>query len=264
MKLRLAILLFVLVITVIFSGYFFWYQYFAPAGTTLPYIDKPIINADLSSNLSGNQNQPVMDNGEAAKEPAFKSEQYHLIKILKVPFTVQAPFANWELPYKEACEEAAMIMIVDWLSGRTDLRLPPAEADQRILELVSWEAEHGYAIDLTAAEVVKVLAERFSIKAEVKPYHADEVRREIEAGRPVILPAAGRLLGNPYFRRPGPLYHMLLVRGFDGEEFITNDPGTKRGENFRYHASVFQKAIHDWNGGEVELGEQVMIVVVGK
>ncbi|MFH1866712.1 MAG: C39 family peptidase [Patescibacteria group bacterium] len=261
MKLRLVILLFVLIVTVIFSGYFLGHQYWTPDNTDLSYIDKPIINSELFVNLSNNQNHPKADNNEVTTEPELKSKQDHLIKILKVPFTVQAPHANWDMPYQEACEEAAMIMVADFVSGRNDLRLPPEEADQRILALIAWEEEQGYAIDVTAAEVAKILSERWGIGAEIRSYDAEKLRSEIVLGKPVILPAAGRLLGNPYFRNPGPLYHMLVVKGYEGEEFITNDPGTRRGENFRYHYSVFDRAVHDWNGGEVENGEQVMIII---
>lgn len=198
---------------------------------------------------------------ETLTQPPTPEPAGHAITILPVPFTVQAPYANWDLPYQEACEEASMIMLVDFVLGRKDLRLPPAEADDRILELVQWEANNGYTIDITVAEVVEVLQKRFNIKAAVRPYSAEAVRQEISAGRPVILPAAGRLLGNPYFRTPGPLYHMLVVKGYEGDEFITNDPGTKRGENFRYHYSAFDKAVHDWNGGDVGNGQQVMVVL---
>lgn len=201
------------------------------------------------------------DSEPQALEPTPKEPKEHAIKVLPVPFTVQAPFANWDMPYQEACEEAAMIMVVEFLSGQANLRLAPEEANKKILELIQWETDNGYAIDITAAEVVKVLNERFGVRAEVKPYSTEVIKQEINSGHPVILPAVGRLLGNPYFRQPGPLYHMLVVKGFDGEEFITNDPGTRRGENFRYHYSIFDRAVHDWNGGEVESGEQVMIVL---
>ncbi|MFA4937454.1 MAG: C39 family peptidase [Patescibacteria group bacterium] len=263
MKARLTILLILLLIVIIGTGYFLGQQYLISDNTDLSYIDKPIISTDLALNLSNNQNQPIADNTEIVLEPELNPKQDHLIKILKVPFTVQAPFANWDMPYQEACEEASIIMVADFVANRDVLRLEPVEADQRILELIEWEEDNGYAIDITALEVVKVLEQRFNINSRVEPYNAQVIKEEIQAGHPVILPAAGRLLDNPYFHQPGPLYHMLVVKGYDGDEFITNDPGTKRGENFRYRYSVFDRAVHDWNGGEVENGEQVMIVVLG-
>ena len=187
--------------------------------------------------------------------------QEHAIKVLKVPFTSQAPLADWNMPYQEACEEASMIMVAEFLQGNNRMRIPIEEADNLILELVAWEAKHGYKVDLTAQEVASVLMERYGIQAEAVPYNAAMIREELKAGRPVIIPAAGRLLGNPYFTPPGPLYHMLVIKGYEVDEFITNDPGTRRGENYRYTESVLSYAVHDWNGGEVESGEQLMIII---
>lgn len=187
----------------------------------------------------------------------------HRITVLPVPFTVQAPHANWELPYQEACEEASMIMVAEFFSGRKELRLAPDEADQLILQLVAWETDHGFPMDVTAAEVVSILGQRFGIQSKLVPYDEALLRSELTAKHPVILPAAGRALGNPFFKQPGPLYHMLVVKGYEGDEFIVNDPGTRRGESYRYHKSAFTRAVHDWNGGEVDYGSPVMIVVEG-
>ena len=89
-----------------------------------------------------------------------------------------------------------------------------------------------------------------------------QIKEQIAQNNPVILPAAGRELKNPNFKAPGPLYHMLVVRGWlsDGR-IITNDPGTRRGEGYIYDKSVLWDAIHDWNGGNVASGQKVMIVV---
>ncbi len=220
-----------------------------------------IINASISNT---NADVPIVREEPVKTEPekiVVNNEQTHSIKIISVPFTSQAPFANWDMPYQEACEEASMIMIEDFSKGIKSQRIEPSEADSRILDLVKWEENKTYPIDLTAQEVVRVLFERFGIKARVAPYSANLIRQQINAGRPIILPAAGRLLGNPNFHQPGPLYHMLVVKGYEGDEFITNDPGTRRGENYRYHFSAFDKAAHDWNGGDVENGEQAIIIL---
>ena len=76
------------------------------------------------------------------------------------------------------------------------------------------------------------------------------------------MPAAGELLDNPHFKSP-PLYHMLVVRGFDSHQdiFITNDPGTRRGESYAYNRQKLFAAIHDWNNGDVLNGDKKMIVV---
>lgn len=56
---------------------------------------------------------------------------------------------------------------------------------------------------------------------------------------------------------------MLVITGFDDAKniFITNEPGTRRGESFAYDQQKLFAAIHDWNNGDVLHGEKKMIVV---
>ena len=187
----------------------------------------------------------------------------HAITVLAVPFTPQAPYAVWDETHQEACEEASMLMVAEYYDGNRQPRFDKNYANEKILELVAWEEEHGYPIDVTAAQVVSILKERYGLIARVEPYSAAAVRSAIQAQQPVILPAAGKLLGNPNFRNGGPLYHMLVVKGYEGDEFITNDPGTRKGESYRYQGSVIAGAVHDWNGGDVTNGVQIMVVLGG-
>lgn len=188
-----------------------------------------------------------------------------------VPFAPQAPYAVWDDLHNEACEEASMLMAGSYFKGKP---LNAHVMEQGILNLVKWQTQHGYTVDVTAAEVVAILRDYFQLPARLLPNPtADAIRTELAAGRLIIVPAAGRRLGNPYYRRPGPLYHMLVIRGYDTAtgEFITNDPGTKRGEGYRYRPPVLLAATHDWpkpgktkadvTDAEMEAGARVVIVV---
>ncbi len=188
----------------------------------------------------------------------------HSIVILPVPFTVQAPQANWAMPYQEACEEASMVMAAEYFKGQKKGKLDIIYANREILKLIQWEKKNrGFYEDTTASEVVSILQDYYSLQARVEKYDAEKIKQFLSKKQLVLLPAAGRKLGNPYFQRPGPLYHMLVIKGYQDNEFITNDPGTKRGENWRYKESVLASAVHDWNNGEVDKGEPVMIIVEG-
>jgi len=180
---------------------------------------------------------------------------------LKVPFTPQAPHANWELPYGEACEEASALMVHYFFEKKTFTK---ESADKEIKKLVDFQnKKYGFYKDSTADETARFIKDHWKYKkVRVIPASIDAIKQELAAGRPVIIPAAGRLLGNPNFRRPGPLYHMLVVKGYtkDGK-FITNDPGTRNGANYVYDQKVLMNAIHDWNGGDVNKGKKVIIVV---
>ena len=182
---------------------------------------------------------------------------------LDIPFGSQAPFANWDLPYQETCEEAAAIMAHYYLAGK---KLNPKIMDEEILALIEWEKKtFGYYEDTTAEEMARILREYFGHKnIEVRyEFTIDDIKKEVALGHPVILPAAGRLLGNPNFRQPGPIYHALVIKGFTKNKIITNDPGTRNGHNFLYDPKVLMDAIHDWNSEDILLGKKAMVIVGG-
>ena len=74
---------------------------------------------------------------------------------------------------------------------------------------------------------------------------------ELEAGHLVIIPTNGQALKNPNFTLPGPERHMLVVKGYDyeTEEFITNDPGTRNGADYRYKKDLLFEAIRNYKTG---------------
>ncbi len=73
-----------------------------------------------------------------------------------------------------------------------------------------------------------------------------EIANHLRAGRPVIVPLAGRMLKNPYYTPPGPAYHMLVVKGITAlGDLIVNDVGTKHGHGFLYNPKIFLAAMHD-------------------
>lgn len=180
---------------------------------------------------------------------------------LNIPFASQAPSGNWSMPYQEACEEASVIMAHRYFTGQS---LDAETMDKELLALIAWEEEtFGFSADTNAEEMARVLREYFKHRTvEVRyEFTIDDIKRELSAGHPVILPAAGRLLPNPYFRQPGPIYHVLVVKGYTASKIITNDPGTRKGKDFLYDPETLMKAIHDWNAENMLGGQKVMIVV---
>ena len=181
---------------------------------------------------------------------------------IRMTFVPQAPFANWDEAHGEACEEMSLILVHHYLKGTP---LSFEQAEQELQALLKWETENGYDIDVTAEEVAQIARDYYGHEAKaVSNITIDDIKKEVAQGNPVIVPAAGRKLGNPYFSGAGPWYHMLVVTGFDNDEFVTHDVGTKRGENYRYDQHVFFDAIHDWTGvkEEIEKGPKAMVVVV--
>ncbi len=183
---------------------------------------------------------------------------------LRIPFTTQAPYQNWDLPYQEACEEASVIMVHAFYQGEAGV-IPKEKAKQAIDDFVNYENKTlGYYKDTDADDLAKVIKGYLGYdEVIIKPVKSiEDIKRVVANGYPVILPASGKLLKNPNFRNGGPLYHMLVVKGYTDKKIITNDPGTRRGADYTYSPEVLMNAIHDWNGGNVEHGEKLMIVIM--
>lgn len=182
---------------------------------------------------------------------------------LDVPFTSQAPHRNWSDPYQDFCEEASVLMAMSYVEGE-DISNPDV-ADAKMLAIKSFEEKRfGYHKDTNIAETAIIVKEfyKYSKVAVVKNPSIPDIKRALSEGKVVVIPAAGRELGNPYFTQPGPLYHMLVIKGYTKNgDFITNDPGTFRGANFIYSPEVLMNAIHDWNNGNVDEGAKVMMIV---
>lgn len=183
---------------------------------------------------------------------------------LDVPFTSQAPTGDWNLPYQEACEEASAIMVDGYYRGKSG-KIPPAAAKKMIDALVAFEQQkYGEYKDTDAIATARFIRDYFAYtKVLVRPLrHANEIKTALANGYPVIVPASGKQLGNPNFRNGGPTYHMLVVKGYTKNRFITHDPGTRRGADYLYTFDTLLRAAHDWNNGDVLRGKPMLIVVL--
>lgn len=220
------------------------------------------VEANLKLNNMDDKKQVAGDEEQKTKKEKIEIEKIPEEFNLDVPFTSQAPHAIWDEIHKDACEEASALM-AGWFVLEKDI-LSADQVDREILKIVDWEKRYfGYWKDTDAEKTAEILKNYFGLKdTEVKTINSvEDIKREIAKGNPVIVPMAGRELGNPYYTPPGPYYHMLVAKGYTEDRIITNDPGTKRGKDFLYKNEVFWNAIHDWNNGDVIGGEKVMIVV---
>ena len=183
----------------------------------------------------------------------------------KVPFTSQAPYANWDETRKEACEEASALMVGRYFRGDREDTIDPAASDKAILEMVEWQtANFGGHFDLTLEQEQQLIAAFYpDLRSEIVTASAQRIVEDLQKGNLIIIPAAGQALGNPYFRAPGPIYHMLVVIGVRGTKFITNDPGTKRGKDYLYDQKKLLGAVHEWTGDPATInnGRAVMLIV---
>ena len=180
---------------------------------------------------------------------------------LQVPFTSQAPFGDWRQPWQDACEESVITMVDGFYNKYT---LPPNRAKKEILKALDVKEQYfGVSEDEDADQMVRHINQFYSWEAYVVDAPSiDLIKREIDQGRPVILPVYGKALKNPHFRNNGPNYHTLVISGYDDvtQEFITQEPGTKYGKNYRYGYAQLMDAMHDFvEGGKMETGRKVAI-----
>lgn len=175
--------------------------------------------------------------------------------LLTVPFTAQAPLGNWNDPLQQdGCEEASALMAVSWAKNQ------PLGTQTEVIDVIRtiglWEIDmFGPGYDTSAQDTADRILnqyfgwENYAVKELSSP---QQIARELIAGNLVITPMDGQRLGNPYFTAPGPERHMLVIKGYDAEklEFITNDPGTRQGENYRYAISTLWDSIRDYPTGD--------------
>ncbi len=178
---------------------------------------------------------------------------------LDVPFTSQAPEKNWEQPWQDACEEAAVLMLDAYYKK---YNLSPLFAKDEIIKMVEWEQTRNLGKSIEIKEIKEIFSDYFNFKSEIiENPTVEQIKRFIANGNPVLAVADGKVLPNPHYRNGGPVYHALIIRGYDEDEFITNDPGTQFGRGFKYKYDDLMNAIHEWNGGDVKNGRKVILVV---
>lgn len=186
-----------------------------------------------------------------------------------VPFTSQAPLAQWQdSRQQDGCEEASAAMAMAWVNqgkgkSKTDWR-------KEILAISDFEKEkYDEYRDISLADIKAwIFKGYYDYEAvEIKTIkNADAILKELEAGNLILAPMNGRLLKNPYFTAPGPERHMVLIKGYDytAKQFITNDPGTRRGENYRYSSKVIFNAIRayttGYHGPFAKIPKQILVV----
>jgi len=235
-------------------------------------IKKENVSADLPvrDSTSLDQNNLKRANLEMPEERVVieKKETSAEVKLplkvfVSVPFTTQAPFSKWDEYHEEACEEASLLMVQYFLQKK---KLTKEIAESEIQKMIAFQIKnYGDYMDSTAQEIVKLASDFYGIKnlKVIYDFSKEDLKKELAKGNPVIVPAAGRLLGNPNFTAPGPLYHALVLKGYDGDTIITNDPGTRKGEGYRYDINTLYNAIHDFTGdkNKIEMGKKAMIAI---
>ena len=152
-----------------------------------------------------------------------------------------------------------------YLTGDRQAVIPAARVEKEISDLTVWQDKNlGYHLDSTAEETARMIEGFYGLKTEIfNDYTLSDIKDQLNLQHVVILPVNGRLIGNPNYKRPGPIYHMLVIRGYTAGGLITNDSGTRRGQNYPYAFKTLHSAGADWDHktGAIDQTKKTMIVV---
>lgn len=248
-------------VSILFGGAIFWLWQDV-------FVDHPIEivnNIPLSSNIVVASSTVVSDDNST--ETVVDSPLTGRLVLgrndinLDVPYTSQAPERDWNQPWQDACEEAAVLMLDAYYKG---YNLSPLFAKDEMKKMIDWEEARGWESSIPIDRIKILLEDYVKLKRTVKIIEnptVEIIKSHIATGHPVLVVADGKVLPNPYYSNDGPVYHALIIRGYTEDKFIINDPGVNRGRNFVFKISDVMNAIHDWNNGDVARGKKVVIVV---
>jgi len=195
---------------------------------------------------------------QTATEPVDERAELPTNINLAIDFMSQAPLAVWDQLHEDACEEASLLIVKHYID---DLPIgSPESFDTEINDLVDYENTHSFGPSITLQDLNQIAAAKFNLTGAVKTTTVESIKIELATGRPVIVGAAGKILPNPNFRNGGPNYHMLVIKGYTATEFITNDPGTRKGHNFVYKYDDLMNSIHNWDSDNILNGAKEFLV----
>lgn len=192
------------------------------------------------------------------------------IILQNVNFTSQAPFSQWtDLRQEDGCEEASSFMAVKWAMGQSFTK---QDALDSILGSSTFtQKKYGEYRDISTDDTLNwIIKDYFNYQnaAIKKNTTVASIISELEKGNVIIAAMNGQELYNPNFVQPGPPHHMLLVKGYNPVKkvFITNDPGTRKGDSYEYNVDVLYKAIRDYKTGFKEPNTKVVkdVIVIWK
>lgn len=173
--------------------------------------------------------------------------------IINPPFILQSPRMKWTFVDEEMCEEATLMMAARWYFQLGAPTIPRMEynlarlRDYQVKNFTTWYDSSILQGEAMMRDVFNVLQVDLKIITD-EEQNLNQIKQAISDGKVVVFPAAGRLLKNKHFKNGGPVFHNILIYGYDPktDEYIVMDPGTRFGRGFRYSATILNQAWHDW------------------
>lgn len=189
--------------------------------------------------------------------------------LIKTTFVPQAPEKNWDQPWQDACEEAA-ILTLHYFYQNSSPSLSQIKDD--LLDLFSYQTSQGWGHDVNLEQIASTFTDFYGYSTQIilNPT-AKDLENLIANNTPVLVTANGKTLfkENKNFRNGGPDYHALVILGYDSSKqiFTVHDVGTQHGAYFKYTYSTLLDSIHDLpDTGKkyINLGQKSVLVILPK
>ena len=204
-----------------------------------------ILKSQFSENQTGNTTQDAAFENQTQTITTQKSYTNLPISVnlTDTPFYSQAPDGNRNEPYQNACEEASILLAYYYVANKNPSK---AEYKTDLLNLMAREQNNlGHHKDTTIDEFLTLIHNFLGWENAYiieNPKYLD-IKKAIAEGNIVIAPFRGQMLENPHYSGEGPEYHVMVIKGYDQQHFITHDVGTSRGADRPYRIEIIMAAL---------------------
>ncbi|MDD4938167.1 MAG: C39 family peptidase [Candidatus Shapirobacteria bacterium] len=168
--------------------------------------------------------------------------------LIQTTFIQQSPEKNWDQPWQDACEEAALLTVDYFYKNQT----PDSQTVKNdILKMIDFENQQSFTKDMDIDQM-NFVSQRYLGYSTIILNNPtiEDIKEYLLQDIPVVVPANGKTLyqENKHFKSGGPYYHNLTILGFDDtkNQFIVHDVGTQFGAYFKYSYSLLMDSIHDF------------------
>lgn len=189
--------------------------------------------------------------------------------LIEMAFVQQAPEKNWDQPWQDACEEAALLTVDYFYKNQKTVTIEQNRDD--LLKMIDFENQQGYGHDINISQMVTVAQDYLGYKTKIiENPTIEDIKKYLVQNIPIVIVANGKTLykENKHFNSGGPYYHSLTILGYndDKQQFIVHDVGTKSGAYFKYSYNLLMESIHDFPASgkkeDINTGQKRVLVLL--
>lgn len=189
--------------------------------------------------------------------------------LIKTNFIPQSPEKNWDQPWQDACEEAALLTVDYYYKNITSPDSQTIKND--LLKMFDFETQQSFTHDINIKQMSLVAQQYLGYSTEILDNPSlEDIKEYLSQGIPIIIPANGKTLyqENKHFKEGGPYYHNVVILGYDDtkQKFTVHDVGTQFGSYFKYSYSLLLNSIHDFPNSQrkedIDQGDKKILILL--